>query len=444
MDGRIFGQFDLGTLEPLVVAGGIVGSLLWLALAAFVYAWRAPPRPEPGQRTLDLGPEPPALANFLVNDFRVTGEAVPATVLDLAARRFAEVEQRGVGVFYVRVRSRAEEGLAAYELRVLRHLQRLASGDVVPASALTTGPEEASKGWHEAFRAEVVADAQARGLSRAAFDGLVWSVLVGLAAIPAACLWAVWGLGAAVVVVAAAGGLLGWMTSRHPQRETPAGLDAASRWLGVRAELATNEVFETYSPLTVPLWDRLLAYGAALGVAHGASSPLPMGAESDTRAWSSYGGAWREVRISYPKVWPPGWGAEPATATATGFAVTAGAFVLLYTLGGPFLDAGTVAGAQVALVAVVGLFGLVAALAGASDWATAGEVTGWILRLRMFDEDDKPRYYVAVDDGVSPSIRAFRVSRQQYAGLRQGEKVTVRFTPKLGRVRWIVPALASD
>src|SRR5262245_9543068 len=141
MNREIFGQLDLGTLEPLVGAGGIVGSLLWLALAAFVYAWRAPPRPEPGPGTLDLGPEQPALANFLVNDFRVTGEAVPATVLDLAARRFAEVEQRGVGVFYVRVRTGAEEGLTAYERRVLGHLQRLASGGVVPARALTTGPE---------------------------------------------------------------------------------------------------------------------------------------------------------------------------------------------------------------------------------------------------------------------------------------------------------------
>ena len=58
-----------------------------------------------------------------------------------------------------------------------------------------------------------------------------------------------------------------WIRSRHPQRETPEGLAAASRWLGVRAELAANEVFPTHSPLTVELWNRLLAYGAALGVA---------------------------------------------------------------------------------------------------------------------------------------------------------------------------------
>jgi hypothetical protein len=439
MGTQLLGPVDLGTLEPLVAAGGVVGSVLWLALAAFVYAWRSPPRPDAGPRTLDLGPEPPALATFLVNDFRVTAEAVPATVLDLAARRFAEVEQRGQGVFWVRVPEGTEDGLAPYETRVLRHLRGVAAGGVVPAAALTTGPDGASKEWHGAFRAEVVADAQARGLAREALDGPVWAVLIGVAAIPAACLWAVWGILPAAAAIALAGGLLGWMTSRHPQRETPAGLEAAARWLGVREELATNDVFETYSPLTVPLWDRLLAYGAALGVAHGASSPLPLGAESDTRAWSAYGGSWREVRISYPRTWPPSWGAEPTSAVATGVALAAGAFMLFYALGGgSFVDEGAAATVQAILIAGVGVVGVVGALAGASDWGTSVEVTGPILRLRTFGDDEKRRHYVAVDDGVSPVIRAFRVSREQYAGLRQGEVVTVRATPRLGRVRWIV------
>jgi len=99
MGRRLLGPVDLGDLEPLVAAAGVVGSLLWLALVAFVYALRSPSRPDPGPRTLELGPEPPALANFLVNDFVVTGEALPATVLDLAARGFAEIEERGPGTF---------------------------------------------------------------------------------------------------------------------------------------------------------------------------------------------------------------------------------------------------------------------------------------------------------------------------------------------------------
>lgn len=68
---------------------------LWIAGAAILYASRHPAEPPVGARTLDLGPEPPAVANFLVHDFRVTDEAVAATLIDLAARRVAEIEQRG-------------------------------------------------------------------------------------------------------------------------------------------------------------------------------------------------------------------------------------------------------------------------------------------------------------------------------------------------------------
>jgi len=80
----------------------------------------------------------------------------------------------------------------------------------------------------------------------------------------------------------------------------------------------------------------------------------------------------------------------------------------------------------------------VAALRAASDWYTSVEVAGPIIRARVFENDDKQSYYVAVDNGVSPSIRAFRVSDQQYDGPRQGQVVTVRATARLGRVRWIV------
>ena len=104
MNRQLFGELDLGTLEPLVVGGAIVGSLLWLAAAAFAYAFRTPPTPQTGVLTLALGPEPPAVANFLVNGFAVTDVAAAATVLDLAARKLVDVEQRGPDVFFVRVR----------------------------------------------------------------------------------------------------------------------------------------------------------------------------------------------------------------------------------------------------------------------------------------------------------------------------------------------------
>jgi hypothetical protein len=154
-----------------------------------------------------------------------------------------------------------------------------------------------------------------------------------------------------------------------------------------------------------------------------------MGVESDTRAWSSQGGSWRDVRISYPRMWPPGWGSEPTTVLAVGVAVAAVAGLLLYT---------TAPSLSWAVIGTVGALGAVAAVTAASDWYTSVEVTGPIIRARVFENDDKKSYYVAVDDGVAPSIRAFRVSEEQYAGLRQGQVVTVRATARLGRVRWIV------
>jgi len=53
-------------------------------------------------------------------------------------------------------------------------------------------------------------------------------------------------------------------------------------------------------------------------------------------------------------------------------------------------------------IACVGLVvGVAIVVMAAGDWRTALEVTGPILRLRTFGDDDKSRYYVAVDDGTS-------------------------------------------
>ena len=53
-----------------------------------------PAVPPVGPRTLDLGAEPPAVASFLVHGFRVTDDAVPATLIDLAARNVVDIEER--------------------------------------------------------------------------------------------------------------------------------------------------------------------------------------------------------------------------------------------------------------------------------------------------------------------------------------------------------------
>jgi hypothetical protein len=268
----------------------------------------------------------------------------------------------------------------------------------------------------------------------------VFTLLTGAALIPAAFTWAVWEFEAGLVVCFGGAALLGWIRARHPQRETPEGLAAASRWLGVREELAENEIFPTHSPLTVELWDRLLAYGAALGVASGASGPLPMGTEADTEAWSAHGGHWRRIRISYPRVWPPGWGADPIVAFAAGLAVVLGSGLFLYALGPSLVDAGLTTAAPLVLACAAVVVGAAVVVMAAADWRNEIEATGPILRLRAFGDDERRRYYVAVDDGSSSTIRAWKVKPARYEGLEQGEVITARLTRNLCCVRWIIRA----
>ena len=430
----------LAGIDLALALAAIATCVAWLVGAGLVFLARRPPEPPVGPRTLDLGPEPPAVANLLVNRLRVTDGAVPATLIDLAARNVVDIEQRGPGVFYVRLRPTIDERLTAYEQRVLDHLRAHASDGVVPAEALTTGPAGESSRWMRRFSNEVVADAQRRGLSRDALGGGVFSLLTGAALIPAALTWAVWEFEPGAAVVLGAVALLGWIRARHPQRETPAGMEAWSRWLGVRAELAENQEFGTQSPLTVELWDRLLAYGAALGVAAGASRPLPMGVESDTEAWSAYGGRWRPVRIAYPRIWPPAWGSDPLVAFGVGVAVVLAAGVFLYVLGPSLVDRGLIAAAPLVVASVAVVVSAAVVVLAAADWRTEIEATGPILRLRAFGDDERRRYYVAVDDGSSSTIRAWKVKRTRYEGLEQGEVITARLTRNLCCVRWIIRA----
>jgi hypothetical protein len=168
-----------------------------------------------------------------------------------------------------------------------------------------------------------------------------------------------------------------------------------------------------------------------------------MGVESDTDAWTAYGGAWRHVRISYPRYWPPGWGVDPTVALVAGAAVVAGCGLLLY-LGAPtLLDAGVFGALPLTIAGIGVVVGVAVVLMAASDWRTAVEVTGAILRLRTFGDDEKRRYYVAVDDGTSNTIRAWRVKSARYEGLEQGQVITARLTRNLRCLRWVIPADAA-
>jgi hypothetical protein len=418
----------------LTIAATAAATAPWLIVVGVVYLRRRPPRPEPGPPTLDLGAEPPAVANFLVHGFRVTRDAVPATLLDLAARRLVEIEERGPGSYVCRLEERSDPGLASYEARVMDLLRSRASGDIVPTEALTTGPKAESSRWWKGFQKEVVADAQRRGLCVDILNKRTFVWLSVAAAGPAAVLGALAGgrVGFGYWVVAFF--FLGWIMGLNTQRETPAGLAAASRWLGVRAKLAEDEAFETQAPIAVTLWERHLAYGAAFGLAQAAVHAIPMGTESAHHAWSSYGGQWHSVRISYPFLLPPGWGIHPLVVLLRAGLALAAAVVVLElakNLGAASLLYVVL---PVAVAAVAGL----AILWALVDLGSTREVTGQVLRLRAYGDDDHKRYYVAVDDGRgSTTIRAWRVKPELYSPLRQYEVVTGTLTRNLRYVRAI-------
>jgi Predicted membrane protein (DUF2207) len=104
----------------------VAAVVLWvLLLLGVAFATRAR-GVDPGPVTMELGEEPPAVVDLLTNDWRVTADAIPATLLDLAARDYLDLEQYGPGRTVSRVRRTSGEGLEAYERMVLDHVAGLA------------------------------------------------------------------------------------------------------------------------------------------------------------------------------------------------------------------------------------------------------------------------------------------------------------------------------
>src|SRR5437868_11728281 len=98
----------------------------FVMLAVFVVITR-PRRPDPAPASMDIpSNEPPAVAGFLANTWKVPRAAVPATLIDLAARRVVTIEEVSPGEFNVRLQNRAPGELMPYERRVYDHVRSLA------------------------------------------------------------------------------------------------------------------------------------------------------------------------------------------------------------------------------------------------------------------------------------------------------------------------------
>lgn len=475
--------------------------------------------------TPDLGDEPPAVVNLLANGWRLNEDAAEATLLDLAARRYVELRQPGSDPKHTTVHVRdpgdAVAGeLAPYESRVLDRVRALAKGGVVPVSALTFRDSREAAAWEGKLRREVIADARARGLSRRRFGGVLvivlelCAVLAAVGVTYAAVRWMAYvpaelavehrrggSIGDAIPYIA--GGALvfcnGFIGAILGERDTRKGRAAASRWLGVRRWLVGHEQFGDLPPAAVTVWDRYLAYGAALGATHVASAVLDVGMGDRTLVWSSYGGSWHRVQVRYPRFGRHLGRRSNDLLRGTFFSLVFGVgLVSMYTalrsvrLSDTFttdqareLDRWGVPGAVAAVGLVLGIFllvrgaywgiGALADLGGA--WTVTGEVlwneprsgvakpgverpqTHLDRVIRFVREMDRRTrtsrrraavperatlHYLAIDDGTGNRTRAWLLPRQFADRCRVPDVVRVRVRPWTRRVVAVQAMPARD
>ena len=466
--GSKFRGFAGASLDVLIAA--FAATALWLVVFAIRWTASFPKLAPPGPETSDLGPESPAVANFLVNRFEVTRLAVGATLVDLAARRVIGIDEVAADQFVVRLgHEHGDDGdLAQYERQVLDLVRDRATGGSAPVQALEIGSAAESSRWWQRFAKAVERDARDRGLARNRWGRADWAILAGGLALVLGLFALAFGiahLGEGLTNSRSGGrqGRWDWfyvaafaeilalvaLKSLRGVRDTPAGRAASGHWLGVRRFLRHDGGFADLPPAAVAIWQRYLSYGIALGVARAAAHALPFGDEDPRAAWSRYGGNWHQVRVEYPSKF--GYGKSPFGVLLGGIVRSAFwgtiAFAVL-----PFLvsvawkaqndalgheNSGAAIGFVALFVVIFGVIGiyllaqlidgLIRVGRGALDLGRSREIRGAIIRI---GQDAPYLGFVAIDDGHSAETKAF-FPPANIPALHRGDEIAVTLTPHL-------------
>ncbi|MCC6433734.1 MAG: DUF2207 domain-containing protein [Acidimicrobiales bacterium] len=453
----------------------------WL-LAASAVTWFTRPRlPAAGPTGEQPGPGTLALGNFLVHRGALTPTAVSGVVLDLAARRLVAVEEIGDGRQLVRYfpQRAAAVSLDPVEATVLELIRgRLGPAGTVPVGELSLGDETAASRWWKRFDAEVVAEGRRLGLLRRRWPtGARLAMALGLL-VPAVFAALAVESGDAVQRLAGATGdgtdlgggsavalfgyvaLLAFANSRlRAWVTTPLGDTAAARWLGARTFFAEQPGLAEAPPAAVVVRGRHLAAAVALGVAPVAAQRLPIGPQRDDVAWVQRGGLWREVTIRYPPgrrrsvglelailwslaqlaagllgVWADSWFVRTIGVALLDAVRSNDAMPWALRIGLPavFLIVPTGFAAASALLALRSVRDLAGGLA---DLGHTTELVGPVLRAPTAVDDEghrAPTGFLAVDDGRSDELLGVYCPK---LGARQGQRVRLVITPRLGVVR---------
>jgi hypothetical protein len=288
----------------------------WLAVYGFMLLATRPRGVTAAPAHPDLGAEPPAVVSLIANGWDLDEEAAEATLLDLGARGVIELRQpaNDPRQTTIHIVQSSPSGLPPHERLVFDRIADVAVGGVVPIGALTFRDPAKAKAWWKRLRADIIADARDRGLSRPRFTPLHRKLLAVAAVVPGV------GVGLALAHANAtsgddsrpefAAGVVTWLVLAGiggrdvGERDTENGRSVAGRWLGLRAWLRAHTEFTELPPSAVAVWHRYPAYGAALGTARAATAVIDLGMGNRRRVWSSFGGTWHLVRVRYPRLWP--------------------------------------------------------------------------------------------------------------------------------------------
>jgi hypothetical protein len=483
MNGVALGGADL--LAPAFATSWLVLSVLLTAAGwvAFELTRRrvAPPRPPAAGAVAKLPGDTPGVVNMLTNDATVTAAGLRATMIDLAARGWLRILPPDDDDELARVRPAAQahqgDALRPHERLVLQHvIARFTTDRAIPARYLAV---DVRGSWWRRFASLVAAEARSAGLVTRRWRpaDLIAPGALGLLAL--LCWLQGSRNGSDVAVIDSVGRrivtvlvLVAIVTlvvrlvltmARPAYTLTNEGVATAQRWLAVRRRL-DQDGFADLAPSAQEIGDRRLAYATAMCVAEGAAIELPLAREDHYRAWSTVGGRARLVRVRYPA--RIGFGLAPVPAMGIGLLVLLAGLRLRswsdQVARGETFDwiyerfpeqdwlIADVATAVTILAVAPIVIGIWLMIAGALDVFLTAERTGVVLRARrpvevsplprrvrrMLDRD-RYRVFMAVDDGHSDSVTAWRATER--TAVPQGARATVRASLVLGRVRRSTP-----
>jgi hypothetical protein len=483
MTSAVVVGFDV--LAPAFDVGWLLIAALLTAGAFAAFGWQqqrtAPPRPAAAPNVESLRSDSPAVVNMITNDATVTAAALRATVIDLAARGWLRILPPDAGDDLARVRPAAEayhgDALRPYERLVLQHvIARFTTDRAIPAPYLAV---DVRGSWWRRFAGLVADDARLDGLVTRRWRPTDLVAPAGLAVLAGLAWWIGARTGSEVAVIDSVAPRIGsWLVLAalvvlvvrivsalvHPGLTlTNEGMVVAGAWLAVRRRLDQTG-FGDLAPSAQDIGDRRLAYATAMCLADGASVELPLAREDHFRAWSTVGGRARLVRVHYPS--RIGFGLAPYTAIGLGVVlVVLGARLRSWSeevaRGEGFdwiyeqvpeqdwlvADVATIVSILAVAPIVIGVW---LAIAGAIDLFATVERTGIVIRARRPVEvsplprrvrrqldRDRYRVYLAVDDGSSDDVVAWRANER--TAVPQGARATVRASRVLGRVRSATP-----